>query len=80
MKLISKLPTTDGGIFVPLKLRLPRVVGDTSYGYIDLGIIDRVVPGENNHCRNEVIFGDSPQKSLFLTCCGHYCIICLKSL
>ena len=41
----------DGRIFVPLKLRLPRVVGDTSYGYIELGIIDRVMPGENNHCR-----------------------------
>lgn len=40
----------DGRIFVPFKLRLPKIAGDPSYGYIELGIIARVLPGESGQC------------------------------
>ncbi|MEN6326011.1 MAG: hypothetical protein ABFD18_07380 [Syntrophomonas sp.] len=40
----------DGRIFVPFKLRLARIAGDACYGYIELKIIDHIVPGEKNRC------------------------------
>lgn len=36
----------DGRVFVPFKLREPRVQGDASYGYVDLDQIERLVPGQ----------------------------------
>lgn len=36
----------DGRVFVPFKLREPRVQGDASYGYVDLDQIQRLVPGQ----------------------------------
>ena len=41
----------DGRIFVPFKLRMPRVAGDPSYGYIELGLISRILPDKNSQCR-----------------------------
>ena len=41
----------DGRIFVPFKLRMPRVAGDPSYGYIELELISRILPDKNSRCR-----------------------------
>ncbi len=46
----------DGRVFVPFKLRLPRVARDASYGYLEISIISRVVPNENGRC--SVILND----------------------
>jgi len=46
----------DGRVFVPLKMRLPRVAGDPCYGYLEMSVISRVVPDENGYC--QVIFTD----------------------
>jgi len=35
----------DGRVFTPFKLRPPRICGDAAYGYVDLGRIERLVPG-----------------------------------
>lgn len=36
----------DGRVFTPFKLRPPRICGDAAYGYVDLGRIERLVPGK----------------------------------
>jgi hypothetical protein len=36
---------TDGRVFVPFKLRESRISGDACYGYIDIGQVARLVPG-----------------------------------
>ena len=41
----------DGRVFVPLKMRLPKVPGDPCYGYLEVGIISRAVPDSHSHCR-----------------------------
>lgn len=38
----------DGRIFVPFKLRLARILGDAIYGYLALGIIERIIPSEKS--------------------------------
>jgi hypothetical protein len=55
----------DGRIFVPFKLRLARITGDASYGYIELGIINRIVPGKNGRCQIELINNEA------LPVCSH---------
>lgn len=42
---------SDGRIFVPFKLRLARIPGDASYGYIELGLIARIAPEINGKCQ-----------------------------
>jgi len=49
----------DGRVFVPLKMRLPKVAGDSSYGYLEMSIISRLVPDENSHCRAILTDGGS---------------------
>ncbi|NLV20481.1 MAG: hypothetical protein GXY49_00600 [Syntrophomonadaceae bacterium] len=40
----------DGRVFIPLKMRMPKVAGDPSYGYLEMSVISRVIPAGNNHC------------------------------
>ena len=49
----------DGRVFVPLKMRLPKVAGDPSYGYLELGVISRVLPEGNGHCHLLLTDGSS---------------------
>jgi len=42
---------SDGRIFVPFKLRLARISGDASYGYIELRMISRINPGVEGKCQ-----------------------------
>ena len=41
----------DGRVFVPFKLRLARITGDASYGYIELSFVSRIVPVVNGKCQ-----------------------------
>jgi len=42
---------SDGRIFIPFKLRQARIPGDAPYGYIELGIIERIILGEKAKCQ-----------------------------
>lgn len=42
---------SDGRIFVPFKLRLARIAGDASYGFIELDFVSRIIPGSNGRCQ-----------------------------
>lgn len=42
---------SDGRIFVPFKLRLPRIAGDASYGFIEMDSVSRIIPGSNGRCQ-----------------------------
>lgn len=42
---------SDGRIFVPFKLRLVRIAGDASYGFVELDIVSRIIPGSNGRCQ-----------------------------
>lgn len=42
---------SDGRIFVPFKLRLARISGDASYGFIELDFVSRIIPGSNGRCQ-----------------------------
>lgn len=53
----------DGRVFVPFKLRLPRVAGDASYGYLELGWIRRIMPAAGSRCR--VICADGGSLPVF---------------
>lgn len=53
----------DGRIFIPFKLRLPRIAGDPSYGYIEMGVISRVLPADDGHCR--IVFTDGKSLPVF---------------
>lgn len=46
----------DGRVYVPLKMRQPKVTGDATYGYLEMSIISKVVPNTNNRCN--VILSD----------------------
>ena len=50
---------SDERIFVPFKLRLARVAGDPSYGYIASNFVARVLPANNTRCRIDFINGES---------------------
>jgi hypothetical protein len=53
----------DGRIFIPLKLRLPRIAGDSCYGYIELEMISRILPADDGHCR--IIFTNGQSLPVF---------------
>jgi len=53
----------DGRIFIPFKLRIPRIVGDTSYGYIEMEMISRVMPTDDGYCR--IIFTNGQSLPVF---------------
>lgn len=46
----------DGRILLPFKLRMPMVKGDACYGYIEYGLVRRLVP-EKNHCALVLVNG-----------------------
>jgi hypothetical protein len=53
----------DGRVFVPLKLRQPKVAGDSSYGYLEMGIISKTIPDEQGRCR--AILADDSSLSIY---------------
>lgn len=42
---------SDGRIFVPFKLRMARIAGDASYGFIELDFVSRIIPDSNGKCQ-----------------------------
>jgi len=49
----------DGRIFVPFKLRLARIAGDASYGFIELDFVSRIIPGANGRCQLVLTAGET---------------------
>lgn len=50
---------SDGRIFVPFKLRLARITGDASYGFIELDFVSRIIPGSNGRCQLVLSAGET---------------------
>jgi hypothetical protein len=46
----------DERVFVPLKMRQPKISGDATYGYLEMSIITKVVPDTSGRCN--VILSD----------------------
>ncbi len=49
----------DGRIFVPFKLRLVKIPGDGSYGYLEIKLIKNLLPQGRGHCRITLLNGES---------------------
>ncbi|MDD2212281.1 MAG: hypothetical protein PHV56_04845 [Clostridia bacterium] len=48
----------DGRIFVPFKLRLAKIPGDGSYGYLEIKMIERLLPEGKGQCRIILLDGE----------------------
>lgn len=48
----------DGRIFVPFKLRQAKIPGDGSYGYLEMRIIQHLLPDGRSQCRIILLDGE----------------------
>lgn len=49
----------DGRIFVPFKLRLAKIPGDGSYGYLEMKMVKNLMPEGRGQCLIKLLDGES---------------------